>query len=403
MRRKLNGLLLTIPTLLVIALLQAPSAMAAETRGGNEIVIGRSETIDDDLYALGQNVTILGTVAGSVIAGGNTVTISGEVDGDVMAAGGTVIVDGPVRGSVRAAGQTVQVHNTVGHDVLATANSVVIGDGRVGRDVLTTGNQVTIAGPVARNVNVSGQDIRISSEIGGQVTSTATRLNLESGAHVIGGLTYTSANDAELASGAAVDGPIIRTEPEGQEPAPIGAVALDVVKGFIAFAVLGLVLALLFPGAALRKAEVLRRSPWISLGLGAVVLIGAPVLAILVLVAAAWAGTWWLGLAPLGAYIVWLLLGYLVSAVALGRAVLVRVGRGVNAPAWSFLLGLVILSALQLIPFVGAVVALAAVLFGSGALLKRASEARVSPDSDSMPAWSPELHTDRSSVTTAAP
>jgi hypothetical protein len=82
-------------------------------------------------------------------------------------------------------------------------------------------------------------------------------------------------------------------------------------------------------------------------------------------------------------------------------AVLIRVGRGVNAPAWSFLLGLVILTALQSIPFVGALVALAAVLFGSGALLKGASEARVSPDSDSIRVWSPELHTDKASVTTA--
>jgi hypothetical protein len=52
--RKLNRLLLTIPALLVIAILQAPPAQAAETRSGNEIVIGRGETVSDDLYAFGQ-------------------------------------------------------------------------------------------------------------------------------------------------------------------------------------------------------------------------------------------------------------------------------------------------------------------------------------------------------------
>src|SRR5690348_2962069 len=98
--RKLNPFVFVFPVLaaLVLALAQPPSTMAAETRGGNEITVGPNETIDDDLYAFGQNVTILGRVTGSVIAGGNTVSIGGEVGGDLMAAGSTVMIDGPVHG-----------------------------------------------------------------------------------------------------------------------------------------------------------------------------------------------------------------------------------------------------------------------------------------------------------------
>src|ERR1051326_8384665 len=89
--RKLNPFVFIFPVLaaLVLALAQPPAAMAAETRGENDITIGPNETINDDLYAFGQNVTILGQVTGSVIAGGNTVTIGGEIGGDVMAAGST--------------------------------------------------------------------------------------------------------------------------------------------------------------------------------------------------------------------------------------------------------------------------------------------------------------------------
>jgi Histidine kinase-, DNA gyrase B-, and HSP90-like ATPase len=176
-RRKLKQTLWMIPAAgaLVFALVQPPAALAAETRGGNDITVGPAETIDDDLYAFGQNMTILGTVTGSVIAGGNTVAVNGEVGGDVMAAGSTVIVDGPVHGSVRAAGRSVQVRSSIDGDLLAAGNSVsVLGDGRIGRDLLGAGTTLTIAGPVGRDVNASGDQVRISSSVGGQVDSNAT-------------------------------------------------------------------------------------------------------------------------------------------------------------------------------------------------------------------------------------
>src|ERR1051326_2200236 len=123
--RKLNPVVFTFPVLaaLMLVLAQPPAAMAAETRGGNEITVGPNETIDDDLYAFGQNVTILGTVTGSFIAGGNTVTVSGDVGGDLMAAGSTVLVNGPIHGSVRAAGQSVEIYNRIDGDLLASGNT----------------------------------------------------------------------------------------------------------------------------------------------------------------------------------------------------------------------------------------------------------------------------------------
>src|SRR5438132_1487922 len=81
------------------------------------------------------------------------------------------------------------------------------------------------------------------------------------------------------------------------------AFALDWLKGIVGLAVLGLVLLVLFPGAAPRNAEVLRQSPWTSLGLGALVLVVAPLLAVIVFGAGLWVGGWWLGLPLLGAYL----------------------------------------------------------------------------------------------------
>jgi hypothetical protein len=68
--------MLAAAPVLIIALGQPAAELAAETRGGNDITVSANETVDDDLYAFGGNVTILGNVTGSVIAGGNNVTIS---------------------------------------------------------------------------------------------------------------------------------------------------------------------------------------------------------------------------------------------------------------------------------------------------------------------------------------
>jgi hypothetical protein len=48
--------------------LNATSAFAAEVRQGETVVVGPNETIDDDLYAFGTTVTVLGTVNGDVFA-----------------------------------------------------------------------------------------------------------------------------------------------------------------------------------------------------------------------------------------------------------------------------------------------------------------------------------------------
>ena len=392
--RKLNPFVFIVPILaaLVLALAQPPAAMAAETRGGNDITVGLNETIDDDLYAFGQNVTILGHVTCSVVAGGNTVTIGGEIGGDVMAAGSTVMIDGPVHGSIRAAGQSVQLRNQVDGDLLATGNSIsVVGDGAVGRDLLGAGTALTIAGPVGRNVNASGQEVRISNSVGGDVTGTVTNLRLDPTAQVKGNVAYTSPNEAEVAPGATVNGTIVRSEPATQAEAPATALALDWFKGVVGLAVLGLVLLALFPRAVSRNTAMLRLSPWKSLGLGAAVLVLTPILAAVVFGLGLWVGGWWLGLVLLGVYLVWLALGYLVSAATLGGALLTRV-RGVRGlPIWSLLLGLVILAAVQLVPFIGGLVGLAAVVFGSGALLLTIASARTSN-------WSTLSHSGRVSM-----
>lgn len=77
-------------------------AQAFDGRGGDKVVIGSAEVVNDDLYVSSQEFVLDGRVNGDVIAFGQIVTINGMVDGDLMAFGQTVVVNGEVTGSIRS-------------------------------------------------------------------------------------------------------------------------------------------------------------------------------------------------------------------------------------------------------------------------------------------------------------
>src|SRR5205085_11299623 len=125
--QRLRAALTAIFTLTLIVALATPAA-AADIRSGDSITVAAGETINDDLYAFGNTITILGTVRGDVIAAGATVEIDGAVSGNVMAAGNSISIRGPVAGSVRIAGNTLAIDGKVTGDVVAAGSALTVGD-----------------------------------------------------------------------------------------------------------------------------------------------------------------------------------------------------------------------------------------------------------------------------------
>src|SRR5262245_7501392 len=103
-RRVVLHLALLLLVLVGLAL-TAPPAQAVEFRSGDTVTVPAGTTIDDDLFAMGQSVTIAGQVNGEVYALGQTVTVTGAVQRDLIAAGQQLTLDGTVGGDLRAAGQ----------------------------------------------------------------------------------------------------------------------------------------------------------------------------------------------------------------------------------------------------------------------------------------------------------
>jgi len=364
-RRWLATLFGSIIVAAMFAWLPRPAA-AADLRQGSDVTVARTETVNDDIYAGAGTISIEGAVNGNVIAGGGTVTVSGNVTRDVIVGGGTINVTGHVGGSIIAAGGNLTLNGPVEHDIVVTGGMIDVGSGAtIGRDLVLAGGTATVSAPVGRRVQMSSGSLTLRGHITGDVRGTVDHLKLD-GAQIGGNLDYTSANGVELVNGARVAGTTTRHTPTDSRGAGNGF--LGWLRGLIGIFALGLILIFLLPGISTRAIDTLRAQPWLSLGIGAAILIIPPIVALIVFILGILIGGWWLGLLLIPLWILLLAIGYVVSGFLLGRLLFARLGWGGYHDALALLAGLVVLTLVGLLPVLGGFVGLAALVFGAGAL-----------------------------------
>ena len=355
-----------------LLVLAAPSAaMAAEVRNGAAAVVAPGETLDDDLFASGQTVTVAGRVTGDVYATGQTVVVTGTVDGDLLSAAQQVVVDGTVNGNVRAAGAVVTVNGHVGHSVTALAQQLsVSSSGRVDGSVLAAGETVSTFGPVARGITAGVGTLQLGGPVGGKVLAWSNNLSVVPSARIAGNLEYRSESQAQIPSGT-VAGQVqydpIQRQPR-QEPLLNGLFDFGGLVWLVGSAILGALLIIFAPRASARAVELGRQQPLPTFGLGLLALCLGPVAALLIAVtlvgiplALAVAALYWLGL-----MLAWPALG-LVVGTELAR----RVRRGEPMPVLGALVvGLIVLHLVTHLPILGGLVAFVGVAFGLGLIVQ---------------------------------
>jgi hypothetical protein len=265
-----------------------------------------------------------------------------------------------------------------GDQVVLTGRAEV-GEGTTVADVVIFDGPAIIAGTVRESVVAFNGDVTVSGEVGDHVVAFNGRVTVESGASVGGDV--RSRRAADIAEDADVQGVVggIRWERydwfEGRW----------FLWGFMTVStlVLGLLLVVLVPRLPDALAWVAGNRIGASIGWGLGAFIGLPILGVLALVTI-------VGI-PLGIAILfglWLiyLLGYLASAIIVGR----RLIRPPKSRFLAFLVGWGILRLLALIPFFAGVVWFVATVFGLGALLVAAWRARSeTPRAEPVPSPAP--------------
>ena len=369
----LSGLLLAV---LMLAFLAAP-ALAFETRTSTNITIGQGETIEDDLYLIGTNIIIDGTVNGDVFALGQDIVLNGTINGSLNFAGQTATLNGNISQSARLAGQTLTINGSIGRDLIAAASRLTVNNSaEITRDLAVTATTVFVNGHVAGEMTGDIDNATIGGRVDGDVDLIVDSLVVGSTAVIGGNLEYTSRNTADIQPGAVITGTTTQIPPE-EEPGRdrvwfifpgIIASAVSRVASFLMIFVIGV--AIIY--GAFRHIQLLARaiqhSPAGSFGWGALLFFVTPIAAVIVMLTI-------IGF-PLGllSLVIWGILLYLVQlpvALIIGMLIL-RAHHPVNSHLFligCLALGLAILYILSIIPVFGFFMWVLVCIFGLGSLI----------------------------------
>ncbi len=354
-RRDWQWILGVLPVVALLFALLPGAAVAATTVGGNDTTIQVGRVIHDDLYIGGQNVNVNGTVTGNLIVGGSNVNMNGHVGGSILAAGGNISVNGTVGGSVIAAGGNLDVAGRVSKDVTMLGGNLHLVQGStVGRDVLAAAGTATVEGSIARNLKSVG------------------KLNLHSGAAIGGNLTYRG-DKPVIPPGVMLHGRLIHETGDvfswsgSSLPWNQGPWFLGWLRTLVGMLALGLIFVWLAPKYSRRTVTNLETRWRASLGWGLLTLIVTPILALLAFIAGLWIGGWWLGLIALFVYVVAIVLAVTVAGLTAVAWATKRGGQ--QWPLWAGMVaGVVLVTLVGLVPYVGWAVVMVAMIWALGGL-----------------------------------
>ena len=244
-----------------------------------------------------------------------------------------------------------------GDQVVLVGQVVVPRGGSVGEVVVFSG-RASIAGVARGDVVVLEGPIIVTGQVSGSVIALDGSVRLLASAQVAGDV--LAHDRVAVAPGARVDGSV-RGGVAFTLSGPFRAIGALVSWLAVAVStlVLGVAMVLLAPRAIERASLAGRTAPWISLAWGVVLAIVLPTLAVAAIASILGLP---LGLAVLLGLLLLALVGAVVTAQTIGRAV---VGAG-RRPILAFLIGWAIATAVGLVPYVSGVVFVASSVFGIG-------------------------------------
>jgi len=335
---------------------------AVERRLGGDLfvaggILSISSPVSGDLIAAGADIDVAAEIGDDAVIAGANVRLGAALGDGLYAAAGRIVVNGPVQRNVRVAGGRVETGPAA----------------RIGGNVTIGAGDVRIAGAVDGYLQVVARRVFIDGSVAGNVEVAAGVLELGPNARIVGDLRYASPDALRLDPAAQVQGAIERYTPPADWPAP-SQVRTRLVQGLgwiwsVGMMTLAAVLILALPRLFVGVGATLRARWPMALLAGFVALVCIPAAALLVMSTVIGAP---LALVMLALYFALLLVGYASTGIAIGASLLLRSDARAAHTGWRLLaavLGVLVLSLLARLPWVGWISVLAATLLGIGALL----------------------------------
>jgi hypothetical protein len=343
---------------------------AIVSNGASVIIRGTASSIE----VAGAMVDIQATVSGPVSAAGAQVTIDGKTDGNLRAAGGLIEVRGTAGGDSHVAGAVVRFDADATGDVNAIGATVNIGpDASIGGELSAAGASVTVAGTTTGAVSLAGAGIVFNGKAAGDVTAAGDEIVIGANATIGGDLIVKSDKDPVIEVGATITGQV-RLEEPSQWWAFRGwlwtlAGAVVVALGAI---LTGAILLLIGRGTFEEGLANATFRPISSGLIGLATMIVLPIVAVLLMTTVIGLS---FGVALMMVLPFLLVAGHALVAACIGVWILDRQGepRTAGQLILYMIAGAIVLAIVWLIPWVGAPIALLAMLVGTGAYLRALS------------------------------
>ena len=370
--------------ILIAGIIAAPGYCGA-ARGGEYILIDSAKVFEKDLYLACREADVKGVVLGDLISAGQRLTLEGMVSQNLYAAAQTIIIDGEVGGDIlgfaqdiiirgkalsgfRGGGQSLQVRGLVEGDIIYGGGYLVISPGAVVRGNIYTGcGELVVDGEVSGNIKGEIGSLVVGGLVTGEVDAEVETIKFTDNGRIEGDLYYRADEPVKGDFRDRVGGDVVFEQSEKIETAFCNLGWLWKIFLLITALVTGIILALAFKTKIRETFDAVREAPWKTLLAGLIGFIAIPIAAIITI---ALLITIPVGLTLAGLYLIFLYLGWILGGIFLGVLILDLRNTGSPSLILSALLGIIALSIIAWLPFIGGLVCLIAFILGMGVILR---------------------------------
>jgi cytoskeletal protein CcmA (bactofilin family) len=380
----------------LIMFVVAPAGATTVEKGDNVRISGLHE-IDDDFYAFSNQIQIDGVVNGDFTGFGAEAVVKGNIGRSGNFVCRYVDHNGSMEGSLRFLGERLTVTGRVGGSIIGAGATIMIRQGSiVEKDVNIAANEISLDGTVLGNAFCAGTNVRITAQIGGDLEVEAKKIIIAPPAVIRGNLIYRAESEDQLTiePGVTVIGTTTWLQPDAEEEdADLLPDIAYAIANLLAAFIFGLLVLRLFRPYAEESFRQLHQRLTVSIAAGLMSLLGL-VMAVIVLFSAlagtalgalllsgdlAFLGVCLLALSllalPISSFItvtgaIILYSGKIVVGLVLGHLLLglFKSGTAKTSKAALFI-GLILLTVVTALPYVGWVVFFLTMFIGAGAIV----------------------------------
>lgn len=333
-------------------------------------------TVTENYYAVGGNLNINANFEKDLFVAGGSITIEGEVQGDAIVIGGELNLQNKIDGDLRVVGGTVNISGTVIGDLVVLGGHVNLKEGsNIEGQTILIGGEIFQDAELKNSTNIIAGSVNLNNKISSDTSVTTQRIVFDSKTNIEGSLKYYAPQKATEKDGSKTDGTIIYNEIKTiretgiVKSAVINFINFWLLLRFVTTLIVAFILVQLFKVFSQSVNDIALKSFVKSFFLGLLALFVTPVVITILLISLIGMP---IGFVLLLFYILIITLSGAVSGIVVGSLIANMLGKAKDNKInfQHTVLGIVLLTVLQFIDFLGDVTILIFLLVSIGAMYR---------------------------------